>query len=147
MNWSHILTVRAVALCVDELAIDAHLVDLLQTEAVVPEIGLAQAPPMRQNLCRFEPPSSEPRSYTYQALKLPSYLRKSVIDGLEGRRDIFGLVLRAYFLHNVETFLQQGGTYGLRGREGTSWAHELAINAFPADQFAVARYIGNKPRV
>ena len=50
MNATHILTLRTVALGVDELAVDAHLVDLLQTEAVVPQICLTQTPTMGQDL-------------------------------------------------------------------------------------------------
>ena len=45
-----ILALRPVTLGVDELPVNAHLVNLLETETVVPQVGLAEAPPMREYL-------------------------------------------------------------------------------------------------
>lgn len=46
---AHILALWPIALGVDELAVYAHLVDLLQTEAVVPQVRLPKAPPVRED--------------------------------------------------------------------------------------------------
>ncbi len=47
---AHVLSFWPVAVGVNELAIHAHLVNLLETEAVVPQIRLAETPPVRQDL-------------------------------------------------------------------------------------------------
>lgn len=61
-----------------EFAFDPHLVNLLQAERVVPQISLAEAPPV----CH------------HQILELKAYLAEPVVYRLERRRNVLRVLVR-----------------------------------------------------
>ena len=51
---THVLSLWPVTVSVHELPVYPHLIDLLQTKAVVPQIRLAETPPMGKYLVDIE---------------------------------------------------------------------------------------------
>lgn len=67
MRATHILSWRAVSVRVHKLAVDAHLVDLLETQGVIVEIRFAKAPSVRED----------------EVFEFGAELVEAVVDGLE----------------------------------------------------------------
>lgn len=134
-TYTHVLARRSITLLIDELAIDPHLVDLLQTQGVVPQIRLAQAPPMRED----------------QALELLADLREAIVDGQQRRCDILALVLRLDLLHNLKALLERGGADRLRRGDDAARGEELAVHALAAagagEWWGIRRVMGSGSRV
>lgn len=87
---TYILSGRPVSISVDEFAIDAHLIDLLQANSIVPQIRFTQAPT-----------SSE-----YEVLKLSTDLRKPVIDRFQTEGNVLRVFASFDFLYDLKAFFQ-----------------------------------------
>ena len=75
-----------------ELSVYPHLVYLLQTQRVVPQIRFSQTPSVGQS----------------EALQLPPDLRQPVKDWFQCVRNIFRFILGLDLLCDVEAFFKEG---------------------------------------
>jgi hypothetical protein len=123
---TYILTPGLIPLRVHEMPINPHLIDLLQTQRIVPQVRLTEAPPVRH----------------YEALQLRPDLREAIVDGLERRADVLALLLRFDLLDDVEAFFQQGGADGLRGGDEPAGTEELAVDTLPVVSCPVTQNLG-----
>ena len=83
---------RNIPIQIHELAVHPHLIYLLQTQGVVPEVCLPQTPPM--SLC--------------EVLQLLPDLRHPVEDWFQRICDTFRLILSLDLLCDVKAFFEEG---------------------------------------
>lgn len=83
---------RNIPIQIHEFAVHPHLIYLLQTQRVVPEICLSQTPPVSLG----------------EVLQLLPDLRHPVKDWLQRISDTFRLILSLDFLCDVEAFFEEG---------------------------------------
>jgi hypothetical protein len=102
---------RPIPFGIHKFSIHPHLINLLQAERIIPQIGLAQTPSVGHD----------------QVLKLESDLAEPVVYRLERRRDVLRIFVGLDFLDNIEAFFKKGGADRLRRRYDPSWPEELAI--------------------
>lgn len=106
---------RSVSVGVHKLAIDSHLVNLLETERIVVEIGFPEAPSVRED----------------EVLEFGAELAEAVVYRFERTRYVLGLVLSLDLLQDVEAVFKEGRAYCLGGRYDASWTEEFSIDSLP----------------
>lgn len=122
---THILSRWFIAFCIDKLAIDAHLVDLVQAHRIIEEIRLAETPSVRED----------------EVLKFRAQFIQAIMDRLERRSYILRIILRLDLLQNVKAFLQEGDAECLRSRYGPPWTKELSVDAFAVEVIETSAHI------
>lgn len=117
MEPAYILSRWPIPVLVMELAVNPHLVDLLQTQRVVPQVRLAEAPSVGE----------------HQVLQLGADLAEAVVDGLERGCDVLGLLLRLDLLRDLEAFLEERRADCLGCGDHAAGAEELPVHALRVD--------------